>query len=368
MPLKGYVHYTGQNRNIPNFPNAEYSNQAVYFGDGDEEDFGYFANGLDLIAHEVTHGITESFMLANATTGPPHVIYLFQTGSLNESMSDVFACIIEQYHRNQTVEHADWLLGEGILTVKSRKAALRSLKAPGEAYNHPLFGKDPQPRHMNNYVTMAAESDHGGAHTNSGIPNYAFYLVATRIGGYSWEGAGKIWWAAYTKIPAGCNFERFARLTIDAAPVGRQCDIVRGAWEEVGVLKPETPQWPPQTPQNPQWPPQNPQPNAPCTVTCDRCSRNIQYNIHFHCNSCNSGNYDLCRHCYIQSPSCPGRHPLDHRKYSHGVPGFQTGFFCYACESNLPINQLCYCHQCPGSNYCCQTCIQTGRGCTHLRV
>ena len=236
MPLKGYVHFTGFERSINNYMNAIFFNKAVYFGDGDEDTLNYFANGLDVIAHEVVHGITQSFMVKNATSEPPYVIYANQTGALNESLSDVFASMIEQYRRQQTVEQADWLLGEGIISVNSKMAAIRSVKAPGEAYrNSPVFGSDPQPRHMNKYNPTTR--DGGGVHINSGIPNYAFYLAATRIGGYSWEGAGKIWWAAYTKVPAGCDFAKFASLTVDAA-TGHQRDVIRKVWEDVGVLRP----------------------------------------------------------------------------------------------------------------------------------
>ena len=235
MPLKGYVHFTGFDRSINNYMDATSSNDAVYVGDGDEDTFNYFANGLDVIAHEVVHGITHSFMLKNATSGPPYIIRGNQTGALNESLSDVFASMIEQYRRQQTVEQADWLLGEGIISVNSKMAAIRSMKAPGEAYrNSPVFGSDPQPRHMNKYNFTTG--DNGGVHINSGIPNHAFYLAATRIGGYSWEGAGKIWWTAYTKFPAGCDFAKFASLTVDAA--GHQRDVVRKVWEDVGVLQP----------------------------------------------------------------------------------------------------------------------------------
>ena len=59
------------------------------------------------------------------------------------------------------------------------------MKAPGTAYDDPLVGKDPQPAHMDDYVETIR--DNGGVHINSGIPNRAFYLAATEIGGYAWE-------------------------------------------------------------------------------------------------------------------------------------------------------------------------------------
>ena len=64
------------------------------------------------------------------------------------------------------------------------------MKAPGTAYDDPrLGGKDPQPAHMGDYVDTT--DDNGGVHINSGIPNHAFYLAATALGGHSWEKAGR---------------------------------------------------------------------------------------------------------------------------------------------------------------------------------
>ena len=56
------------------------------------------------------------------------------------------------------------------------------MKAPGTAYDDPVLGKDPQPAHMDDFVET--DQDNGGVHINSGIPNHAFYLAATAIGGY----------------------------------------------------------------------------------------------------------------------------------------------------------------------------------------
>lgn len=62
------------------------------------------------------------------------------------------------------------------------------MKAPGTAYDNPKIGKDRQPADMDSYKKLPNTSagDWGGVHTNSGIPNRAFYLAATNLGGYSW--------------------------------------------------------------------------------------------------------------------------------------------------------------------------------------
>jgi Zn-dependent metalloprotease len=84
--------------------------------------------------------------------------------------------------------------------------------------------------------------DNGGVHINSGIPNHAFYLAAKALGGYSWERAGKVWYRTMTsgRIPVDCDFETFARVTVDVAGEGEfegmeVREAVRAAWEQVGV-------------------------------------------------------------------------------------------------------------------------------------
>ena len=66
---------------------------------------------------------------------------------------------------------------------------------------------------------LETRDDNGGVHINSGIPNRAFYLAATGIGGNSWEGAGRIWYAVLTggKLAKDVDFKGFAQATIDTA-------------------------------------------------------------------------------------------------------------------------------------------------------
>ena len=132
----------------------------MLYGDGDNSIFIDFTKGNDVIGHELTHGVTQ--YEANLT-------YSQQLGALNESVSDVFGSLLEQYHLQQTAGDADWLIGQGLLTANVKGIALRSMKAPGTAYDDPVLGKDPQPAHMKDYVNTV--SDNGGVHINSGIPN-----------------------------------------------------------------------------------------------------------------------------------------------------------------------------------------------------
>src|SRR5258705_701935 len=155
----------------------------MLYGDGDGRIFNRFTKVLDVIGHELTHGVTQYTAALD---------YHDQSGALNEHFSDVFGILVKQYSLKQTAKKADWLIGAGIFTQRVHGAAIRSMKAPGTAYDDPTLGRDPQPAHMKNYVK--SHDDSGGVHVNSGIPNHVFYLVATALGGNAWEVAGKIWY------------------------------------------------------------------------------------------------------------------------------------------------------------------------------
>jgi len=223
MDLIGTVHYKYR------YNNAFWNGVQMIFGDGDGVIFTGFTQSLDVIAHELTHGVVQY------TAG---LVYQNQSGALNESISDVFGVLTKQYNLNQTAAQADWLVGQGILGPTINGVALRSMKAPGTAYDDPILGKDPQPSHMSNFVVTT--EDNGGVHINSGIPNYAFYRCAIAFGGQAWEKAGKIWYLALTdsRLLSTATFVQFADLTLDAAnrsygASGR--DIVLQAWKDVGV-------------------------------------------------------------------------------------------------------------------------------------
>ena len=154
------------------YDNAFWNGRQMVYGDGDGRIFAPFTKALDVIGHELTHGITQCEAGLN---------YRGQPGALNESFSDVFGCLVKQYRRRQTAKEADWLIGEDLFLPGVKAKAIRSMKAPGTAYDDPVLGKDPQPGHMDDYVVT--EEDNGGVHLNSGIPNRAFYELAMRLKG-----------------------------------------------------------------------------------------------------------------------------------------------------------------------------------------
>ena len=221
--LIGSVHY-GQG-----YENAFWNGAQMVFGDGDGEIFQRFTRSLDVIAHELAHGVTES---------EAGLIYANQSGALNESLSDVFGVLTKQYSLSHTAEQADWLIGADLLMPQIHGQGLRSMSHPGTAYDDPLLGKDPQPDHMRKFVITT--EDNGGVHINSGIPNRAFYLAARALGGFAWEKAGRIWYDTLCdkSLSQDATFEAFAGLTVENAGKRfgtREVTAVREAWAQVGI-------------------------------------------------------------------------------------------------------------------------------------
>ena len=224
MKLDSTVHY-GEDYN-----NAFWNGTQMVYGDGDGDIFQRFTKSIDVIGHELSHGVTQ-YEAALEYEGQP--------GALNESFSDVFGSLVKQYSLKQKADKADWLIGSGLFTRKINGIALRSMKEPGTAYDDPTIGKDPQPGHMKNYVET--NDDNGGVHINSGIPNRAFYLTAKELGGYAWEKAGKIWYVTLTeRLRERSDFQKTADSTFQVArnlygEGSPEEDAIQKAWNLVGI-------------------------------------------------------------------------------------------------------------------------------------
>ena len=222
MRLDSSVHYAR------NFDNAFWNGTQMVYGDGDGKIFNRFTVALDVIGHELTHGVTG--VEANFD-------YEWQPGALNESFSDVFGSLVKQWKRQEKADQADWIIGAGLFTAKVRGRGIRSMLHPGTAYDDPVLGKDPQPATMRDIYE--GYDDNGGVHVNSGIPNRAFALAALAIGGFAWEKAGKIWYAALTeRLRQTSDFKDAAAAT--AAIAGEMFGsaeekAVKDAWRTVGV-------------------------------------------------------------------------------------------------------------------------------------
>ena len=167
-----------------NYNNAFWNGQMMVFGNGDGTNFGDLAAGIDVMAHEMTHGVVEN---------SANLIYENQPGALNESFADVFGVLYEFYVRGTG---GNWLMGEDVTTPAVAGDALRNMQDPG-ASNVAFNGQ--QPAHMDQFQNLpnTNDGDHGGVHVNSGIPNKAFYLFANSAG-VTTEEAGQVYYRALT--------------------------------------------------------------------------------------------------------------------------------------------------------------------------
>jgi Zn-dependent metalloprotease len=227
LGLVSSVHYGTR------YENAFWDGAQMVYGDGGGQLFrdGAFTHALEVIGHELTHGVTQY------SAG---LEYRGQPGALNESFSDVFGVLVKQYAAQQPADDDEekWLIGGGALMPRWGRA-LRSMKAPGTAWQG-----DQQPGHMDDYVHLPDDNDpandNGGVHINSGIPNHAFYLAATALGGYAWEKAGRVWYVTLTdRLRPGSEFEECATATVAVARdlFGDEVErAVTDAWVAVGVL------------------------------------------------------------------------------------------------------------------------------------
>jgi Zn-dependent metalloprotease len=228
LELVSSVHF------LRDYDNAAWTGAQMVYGDGGAGMFqrGAMTRAIDVIGHELTHGVTD--FTANLE-------YHKQSGALNEHFSDVFGSLVKQFGLGQTADAGDWLIGEGIMDPALDGVALRSMKAPGTAHAF-----DDQPAHMDQFKVLPDDAnprnDHGGVHINSGIPNRAFFLVATTIGGKAWEAPGRIWYETLTtRLGPNSDFREAADATVDVAgdlfgAGGAEQRAVRDAWTAVGVL------------------------------------------------------------------------------------------------------------------------------------
>ncbi|HSL27971.1 MAG TPA: M4 family metallopeptidase [Anaerolineales bacterium] len=231
MRLDSTVHYR------QGYDNAFWDGEQMVYGDGDENLpsderlFNRFTIAIDIIGHELTHGVTQF---------EAKLQYFQQPGALNESMSDVFGSLVKQYQLRQSASEADWIIGGGLLTENVNGVGIRSMKEPGTAYDDPVLGKDPQPGHMRDYVNTI--SDNGGVHINSGIPNRAFYITALELGGVAWDRAGQIWYVTLKdKLTATSRFQDCANMTYQTAGQlfgagSLEQQAVQKGWAEVGLF------------------------------------------------------------------------------------------------------------------------------------
>jgi Zn-dependent metalloprotease len=229
MTLIGTVHVAeadGRGRFVP-LDNAFWDGKQMAYGDGDGMIFQRFTRSLDVVGHELTHGV-QSFT--------SNLEYEGQSGALNEHFADVFGALVRQWKNGEPADRADWLIGREVLVGAPTRSAVRDMEHPGTAFSDdPYLGSDPQPAHMSKLYR--GQSDNGGVHINSGIPNRAFVLSAKALGGNAWDAAGRIWYDTMLRLPRRCEFQECAELCVQtAAAFGADAaQAVRQAWAKVGV-------------------------------------------------------------------------------------------------------------------------------------
>lgn len=209
------------------YPNAFWNGSELIFGKGDGAIFTDFSKSLDVIAHEMSHGVVQ------ATGG---LVYQGQSGALNEHFADVFGTTIQQAFEN--ADKPDWLIGDEVMGTSNYGEALRSMSHPGTAYDNASFGRDFQPGHMKDIFTGI--QDNGGVHINSGIVNRMFYLVAQELGT---QNAARLWYSCLLNLWPTAQFAAMVQVLVHQArklghsqTINRNAaQVVRAAAKEVGL-------------------------------------------------------------------------------------------------------------------------------------
>ncbi len=144
--------------------NAYWNGKGMYYGNGGQT-FTPLVKALDVAGHELTHGVIES------TAG---LRYIGQSGALNESLADIFGCMIDR---------SNWTIGETVVNPMVYPSnALRNLSDPHNGAKKDQQGW--QPKNMSEYKKLpnTTAGDNGGVHINSSIPSRAYYLFASVVG------------------------------------------------------------------------------------------------------------------------------------------------------------------------------------------
>ena len=211
------LHSTVRYRN--RWVNAMWDGSTMSYGDG-------MTKCIDVVGHELTHGVTQY---------EADLVYEYEPGALNEHFSDVMGILIKQWSLNQSATDSNWLLGENIIPGL---AAIRSMKQPGSLEGDDQVNENNEP--IDHYdKRYQGDADNGGVHKNSAIPNKAFYLAATKIGGNAWEKIGTVWYITLRdRLHSTSTFQETADITYQIATEYYDSNVqnaIREGWEEVGI-------------------------------------------------------------------------------------------------------------------------------------
>ncbi|MEI7921715.1 MAG: M4 family metallopeptidase [Planctomycetota bacterium] len=219
MSLLSSIHYGSK------FNNAMWNGGQMVYGDGDGQLFTDFTSSNDVIAHELTHGVTQYTLQLN---------YEGDAGGLNESLSDCFGSMFRQWEADQAVDKSDWLIGADIIGPVAKARGFKCLRNMANPSDSSALA--PQPT-MYSQITPGMDP-----HYSSGPPNLAFATACLALGGKSWEVIGQIWYTVMTTSGArpDLTIPAFATLTRQVAaqmyPQNQQVSAaVDAGWKKIGL-------------------------------------------------------------------------------------------------------------------------------------
>ncbi len=284
MQLSSSVHLLNR------YCNAFWNGEQMAYGDGDSKTCISLSGGLDVVGHELTHGVTQF---------TSNLIYEDESGALNEAFSDMMGNTIEFYAAANGLDPAatpDWLIGEDIILVPDAAPGFRNMGDPQE---------DADPDHYSEFIVT--EADNGGVHSNSGIPNHAYYLAVNggknagcdavgsnghqhtadcdvTVPALGVDRAAQVFYAGFTSLPEFANMCDARNSTVAVA--GADAASTSAAWDAVGIHSGCTPGVPPPPPclsdPDAQIPFESPHPygnNGDCTWTYDNGSAGFAFHF-----------------------------------------------------------------------------------------
>ncbi len=247
-PACGYGRINSVVRFGQRYANAFWNGRYLVYGDGDGLSFRALSGAQDVVAHELTHAVTQC---------TSDLVYSDEPGALNEAFSDIMATAAEFELAEPTVSNCrrgsdqaacpDWWIAEDVWLGASPQG-IRSLADPAAG---------DQPAHYSSRYTGSA--DNGGVHINSGIPAHAFYLLAeggrnarcsgpadpladcdVTVPALGLAAASRIAFLAYATLPTTATFCHARQATIAAAETLHPGSLRHAAaaamsWSAVGL-------------------------------------------------------------------------------------------------------------------------------------
>ncbi len=220
-----------------NYNNAFWNGTYLVYGDGDGSIFRELSGGLDVVAHESAHAVTDC---------TSNLVYQDESGALNESFSDMMGNSAEFFAAAGGLDASvspDWFIGEDVYLGASAQPGFRNMSDPAE---------DGDPDHYSE--RQVGGGDNGGVHSNSGIPNHAYYLLinggqnagcarghahcdtgdgAINVAGIGLAAARQIFFLGFAALPSNATMCQ-ARAATEAV-VGASQPSVADAWRAVGL-------------------------------------------------------------------------------------------------------------------------------------